>query len=75
MTECQRKMSELAAERDSLVKQSNSAQRYLEGLPMADEHAANLRLVIMLPTSIYRLQKLCTEIENMDKSTWFLRYY
>jgi len=45
LAECQRKLLELGTERDSLVKQSQSAQRYLEALPTADEHADNLRQV------------------------------
>ena len=49
LTECQQKMSRLKEERDALMKQSNSAKRYLEGLPTADEHAANLRQVDNLP--------------------------
>ena len=45
MAECQRKMTQLTDERDSLVKQANSAKRYLDSLPSAEEHAANLQLV------------------------------
>ena len=43
--ECERKTTQLTQERDALLKQSNSTKRYLEGLPSADEHAANSRLV------------------------------
>jgi len=49
LTECQQKMSRLREERDALMKQSNSAKRYLEGLPTTDEHAANLRQVNTSP--------------------------
>jgi len=45
--ECQCRISELSEERDALKKQTNSTQRYLEALPSADEHTANLRLVYM----------------------------
>jgi len=45
LTDCQRKTAQLTEERDTLLKQSNSTKRYLEGLPSADEHAANIRMV------------------------------
>ena len=45
--ECRDKLTELTEARDTLLKQSNSTKRYLEALPSADEHAANLKLVNM----------------------------
>jgi len=48
LVEYRQNVSQLKGEHDTLLKQSNSAKRYLEGLPTADEHAANLRQVNML---------------------------
>jgi len=41
-------MNAMTEQCDALTQQANSAKRYLEGLPTADEHAANLRTVSML---------------------------
>jgi len=45
LSECQCKVTELTEERDRLVTESNSTKRYLEALPTADEHTANIRQV------------------------------
>jgi len=45
LANCRQKLTELQHEHDALMKQSESAQRYLDDLPTAEEHAANLHQV------------------------------